>query len=208
MFSNIKKVIELFISNPRKIPQAMIAIFVFTYLFPSEAVRIKDIFISRVLIVLPGSVKEFWSTLNITRSDFITVWTFLLLAYAITMVMDILHHYLNSGNFTHIRYSQTGELLLEINTIIFLAVLIHNVMYYPGIIIFSVNFTGFYSISALTAALLFGFHFAIIYLSDIGRLYVRLENSDIPLIKKTVLLSAFWLIIIPLSQNLWDIFVR
>lgn len=183
-----------------KIPQAMIVILIFTTLFQNEAATIKNILSSKIQMILPESTINFFTELNLSQKDLLTIWAFLLVIHAITFALTALEQF--SKDYDHIIIGADGAILFHVNSIILLTVLIHNSLYSPSITLHSVHFTGLYYSFVIVSASLFAFIFCVSYCANLLRLLIKINDKEFPLKKRIVLDLTFGIIVIYFFSNL------
>lgn len=165
MSTIINKIIDSLIKQKRKIPQAMMIVYVFTILFPSEAIKVIEILNSKIQIVLPKSLKELLVQLQFSQKELLTIWAFLLVIYAFVVIANVLKQILKGQ--TSIYIDSSSELLFEINSIIFLSLLIYTKLYGFRIEDSIPQFSDFYSFTLGISLLLFIFIFVLLCCIDI-----------------------------------------
>lgn len=105
----------------------MIIIYIFTIFFPNEAINVKDIFMGKIQIILPTSLMERLAQLHFSSTELLTLWSFLLIINFFVVIADVVKQILKEQ--TLIFINPSGETLFEINSIIFLAMLIYTRLY-------------------------------------------------------------------------------
>lgn len=96
MSSIVDKTIELFAKHSEKLPQAMILIYLYCVLFPTEAAALKDLLLTKIQTILPEAFSEYLSKVSFSPSEIFSIWAFLLIVYAITIILDITHQLLRA----------------------------------------------------------------------------------------------------------------
>ncbi|CDC34733.1 MULTISPECIES: hypothetical protein [Anaerostipes] len=202
MFTFLEKISYWSTKQIYKIPQAMIVILIFTTLFQNEAATIKNILSSKIQMILPESTINFFTELNLSQKDLLTIWAFLLVTHAITFALTALEQF--SKDYDYIIIGSGGAVLFHLNSIILLTVLIYNSLYSPRIMIHSVpvHFTGLYYPFVIVSAGLFASIFCVSYCANLLRLLIKINDKEFPLKKRIVLDLTFGIIVIYFFSNL------
>lgn len=170
----IDKILDILTKKTGKIPQALIIIFIFTAIFPNEAIKISNIINIKVQSLLPESFIVTLQKLYLSQSELLTFWAFLLILFMLTVLINCINQMLLGCRCLTI--TSGGEILFEINSVIFLSILIYNMLYSPGIKIPSDPNTDLYSLAVATSATMFSFIFFITYGSIFGILWQKIDN--------------------------------
>ncbi len=173
MSTIIDKILDCLVRQKRKIPQAMITIFIFTLFFPDEAINVKDILLTKIQIILPVSLKTRLFQLRFSLNELLTIWAFLLVIYMFIVISNVLTQLLKGQ--TTIFIDSSGEALFEINSIIFLSLLIY-IRYYGIKIKNSIpQFSDFYGFILTISLLLFIFVFYLTYGTIFSLIYHKIK---------------------------------
>lgn len=189
MSTIINKCMDLLTKEVRKLPKILMIILIFAMLFPQKAIDIKNILFNKIHDILPNFLMELYTKLYISHKDLLNIWGFLLIVFAITFFLDMLHQWINDRSYIIINRSST--ILFEINTVILLLVLIYKILYAPGIVIPSDPPIGMYGIFILFSISLFVLTFAISYGSDFILLFQKIGDSDLSAKKKCISYLAY-----------------
>lgn len=192
MSTIIDKIINLVTKETKKIPQVMIIILIFSALFPNEAERVIDILSTKSQIFLPESFTRLLTKLQPSQEDLLVLCTSLLIINAITSILTIINQVLEG--YRYISLADSSKTLFEVNTIIFLSILIYNSIYTPRIEFPSVYISGFYLYAVQMSFILFIVTFFITYCNDIIVIYRKINNSNSSH-KKLILKIIFWFVI-------------
>lgn len=175
MSAFIDKSLEYFIKQKRKIPQAMIIIYIFTIFFPNEAINVKDILIVKIQIILPKSLKEGLTQLNFSSTELLTLWSFLLIIYSFIVIANVIKQILKGQ--TLIFIDSSGEILFEINSIILLLFLIYSRLYGFSIKSSFPQFSDFYSVVLVVSEIIFISIFCLTYCSGIFLICQKIKST-------------------------------
>lgn len=170
----IDKILDILTKKTGKIPQALIIIFIFTAIFPNEAIKISNIINIKVQSLLPESFIVTLQKLYLSQSELLTFWAFLLILFMLTVLINFINQMLLGCK--RLTITSGGEILFEINSVIFLSILIYNMLYSPGIKIPSDPNTDLYSLAVATSATMFSLIFFITYGSIFGFLWQKIDN--------------------------------
>lgn len=176
MSAIIEKFLNTLINQPKKLPQTMIIIFIFTSLFPREFLNIINILTQKIKIIFPKSFLYILTNLHFSQEDLLEIWAFLVVIYVLTIILTVLNQLLKG--YIYITIGSGGDILFETNSIIFLGILIHNNLYYPKIKLDSIHFTAFYSFFVYCSVITFIFIFFITYI-NFFQLYQKINDSEL-----------------------------
>lgn len=154
----------------------MIIIFIFTTLFPLEFLNIINIFTQKIKIIFPKSFLYILTNLHFSQKDLLKIWAFLVIIYFLTIILTVLNQLLKG--YIYIKIGSGVDILFEMNSIIFLGILIYNNLYYPGIKLDSIHFSAFYSSFVYCSVITFIFIFFITYTNFI-QLYQKINDSEL-----------------------------
>jgi len=192
----ISKSLDALIKQAKRIPYALIILFLFTLLFPTAATDIKKILISKTKILLPESSIEFIKKIQLSQEELLNIWLFLLTLFAFIIILDIAKQLLEEKSYIII--GSGGEFLLTINSIIFLLTLIQNKTSRNKMTLLFEPIT-VYKGFAFISFLIFILFFAITYFGIIGLVFSKIQESEIKFKFKIIygiifLLLIYWLI--------------
>lgn len=120
----IAKTLDTLISQAKKIPQFLLVVLVFVTLFSKQAKYIFSIFNATFFSLLSESIVELLNKLLLTKEQFIYTWSFFLITMLITFIWNILSQSIEESNSGSLKLG--GDILLYINSIIFIFFLIYN----------------------------------------------------------------------------------
>lgn len=173
----IVKFFDLLANQARKIPYVMMILFIFTFMFPTEANIVKNLLITKGKLLLPESFGVYFAKLQLSYENILHLWFFFLVLFLITFLLDLISNLLREE--THYNMNWWTEILLEINSIFLLGILIYNTLYAPGIRLSQMFLSTSYMSALLFSGTVFGFAFFCIYCSDIMQLYIIINKSRI-----------------------------
>ena len=171
----IEKIWEYFNKQTHKIPQALIIIYVYTLFFPSIAIKVKDILMDKIQILLPTALKESLIQLRFSLTELLTLWSFLLIIYLFVVIADIVKKILEGQ--TLIFINSSGETLFEINSIIFVSLLIYCKLNDSRILNSFPQFSDFYSSMLVVSGIIFISIFCLTYCSGILLICQKIKSA-------------------------------
>lgn len=131
MRSFIDKVLEIFTIKPRKITQFLIILFTFTLLFQKQAISLYELITGKLHIIFADSFIDTLSKIHLSNDEVITIWSFILYLFIITVILDSINQLLH--NDTPIILGSGADFLLEVNSILLLLIAIYNQINEPKI---------------------------------------------------------------------------
>lgn len=175
MSNIINKAIDILIKQGRKLPQAMIIIYIFTICFPDEAIYVKDLLMVKIQILLPTALKERLIQLRFSLTELLMLWSFLLIIYLFVVIANVIKQILKGQ--TLIFIDSSGETLLEINSIILLLLLIYSRLYGFSIKSSFPQFSAFYSCILIVSGITFISIFCLTYCSGILLICQKIKSA-------------------------------
>ena len=175
MSNIINKAIDILIKQRRKIPQAMLIIYIFTIFFPNEAIYVKDILMVKIQIILPTALKERLIQLRFSLTELLILWSFLLIVYLFVVISNVVKQILKGQ--TLIFIDSSGQTLFEINSIILLSLLIYHRLYEFKIENSFPQFSAFYSYTLVISGIIFISIFCLTYCSGIFLICQKIKSA-------------------------------
>lgn len=185
MSAILAKCFDFLTCQVRKIPYIMMVLFIFTFMFPTEANIVKNLLITKGKLLLPESFGIYFAKLQISFEDLLFLWFFFLVLFLITFLLDLISNILREE--TRYNMNLGTEILLEINSIFLLSILIYNTLYDPGIRLSQVFLSQGYWTTLLFSGFLFVLAFFFNYCSNVIRLYIKIIESHISTKSKLIL---------------------
>ncbi|WP_027296458.1 hypothetical protein [Robinsoniella sp. KNHs210] len=189
MSTLINKCIDLLTKKVRKFPKILIIFLIFAVLFPQKAINLKNILFDKINDLCPDLLTQLYTKLYISHENLLTIWGFLLIIFAITLLLDILHQWINDR--TYIIINRSSTILFEINTVILLLVLIYKILYAPAMEFPSASPNDIYGFFISYSIFLFVLTFAITYGSDFILLFQKIHDSGLSVKKKFILYVTY-----------------
>lgn len=190
MSAIIDKTVELFAKHSKRLPQSMIIIYIYCVLFPQEAVELKNLLVSKIQIILPEAFMELFVRLHFTHNEIFLIWSFLLIIYAVTIVLDITNQLLRGRTFITIGPRET--VLLQLNSFFFLSILIYNSLYHAEVRLSPSTFNGLYSFLLLFSILLFALTFFAAYCTGFMLVFKVINEPELSLIRRIIFNIIYW----------------
>ncbi|CUX28007.1 MULTISPECIES: hypothetical protein [Clostridia] len=176
MSAFINKIFDIFAQEKQRLPHALIVIFIFSYLFPSESLKIVLIISSKIQLLIPKAFVNLFIKLHLSHADLLALWAFLLVIFAITVVLDFAGQILSGKK--ELILHQGSQFLMEVNSVIFLSILIYNTINDPGIRI-HLNAFDPYAFLVTTSAFIFFFIFFTTYCEGFIMICQNIVASDL-----------------------------
>ncbi len=176
----ISKSFDALINKVGKLPDILILILFFCSFFTKQAKGISTLLSSKLNQLMPESLINTLDKLQISYEQLINLWEALLVFMLLVFIWDILKFYAETPYDVVIELS--GEILIFLNSVIFIFALIHNKLSETSNKI-SVNFLAngldspFHFFVAISFAI-FLILFAFVYLSPLIMLFTTIRESN------------------------------
>jgi hypothetical protein len=200
----ITKTLDTLLSQTKKIPEFLLIISIFTFLFKKQAKEFYKFVSNLILQLSPDNLIQTIKKIDVSQKQILEFWSVLFALIFLIVVWNLFKHFILTPNSTNLELG--GENLLFINSIIFPIVFIYNnlsdapnqlIITFPkqdmSILYYACTFLGFF---------VFLIYYSFSYLAPLFGVFTTIAYANIKIGYKVILISIYMVILSKLATEL------